>query len=320
MSNLKKHNFAGQPTNVGSTFAGTAAGFYISAALKQATSLEYLTLMENIKYKQVIQQMDIGTAVRDASCDFTDHGTLALTEQIIEPKNLQVNLQLCKSNLLDSWESLQMRAGSGAPFPASFDDYVMSYLGETIANGIESSVWTGVGTGGAAVNGEFDGFVGTGVGTLLAANGNAVQVVNTGGAGVAYTVADILDNLALVVNAIPSVIYGREDLYIYMSPTSYRLYIQKLSLQGYINQYSMNDDYTAVYEGIKIAVCQGMPNNQLVAAQKSNMYFGTDLISDTTNIALLDMAPLDGSDNVRIVARYSAGVQAGITAECVVCS
>ena len=83
--------------------------------------------------------MDIGTAVRDASCDFTDHGTLALTEQIIEPKNLQVNLQLCKSNLLDSWESLQMRAGAGAPFPASFDDYVMSYLGETIANGIANN-------------------------------------------------------------------------------------------------------------------------------------------------------------------------------------
>ena len=37
--------------NVTSNFAGKAAGFYISAALKEAKSLEYLTLMENVKYK-----------------------------------------------------------------------------------------------------------------------------------------------------------------------------------------------------------------------------------------------------------------------------
>ena len=34
-----------------SNFAGKAAGFYISAALKEATSLDYLTKIENIKFK-----------------------------------------------------------------------------------------------------------------------------------------------------------------------------------------------------------------------------------------------------------------------------
>ena len=63
--------------NVTSNFAGKAAGFYISAALKQATSLDYLTTMENVKYKSNIQRMAGSTVVRDATCDFTDHGTLA---------------------------------------------------------------------------------------------------------------------------------------------------------------------------------------------------------------------------------------------------
>ena len=35
-----------QPTITGSSFAGKAAGFYISAALKEAKSLDYLTLMK----------------------------------------------------------------------------------------------------------------------------------------------------------------------------------------------------------------------------------------------------------------------------------
>ena len=43
--------------NVTSNFAGSAAGFYISAALKEAKSLDFLTMIENIKYKSNIQRM-----------------------------------------------------------------------------------------------------------------------------------------------------------------------------------------------------------------------------------------------------------------------
>ena len=111
-----------------SNYAGKAAGFYISAALRQANSMEFLTMIENIKFKSNIQKMAGANLVRNAECNFTEHGTLALTEAVLTPKNLQVNTDICKSTLLDSWEALQMRAGAGAPPPASFDDYVISYM------------------------------------------------------------------------------------------------------------------------------------------------------------------------------------------------
>ena len=38
-----------------SNFTGKAAGFYISAALKEANSLQYLTSIENIKFKSNLQ-------------------------------------------------------------------------------------------------------------------------------------------------------------------------------------------------------------------------------------------------------------------------
>jgi hypothetical protein len=79
----------------------------------------------------------------------------------------------------------------------------------------------------------------------------------------------------------------------------------------------MNKDYDAVFEGVKIAVCPGMRNDTMVAAQKSNLFFGTDLLSDATRITILDMAALDGSDNMRLVARYSAGVKQGIGSDIV---
>jgi hypothetical protein len=251
-----------------SNFSGKAAGFYISAALKEAKSLGYLTMIENVKFKSNIQKQALSGVLADATCDFTDAGTLAMTESVLEPKNLQVNLDLCKSTLLDSWEALQMRAGAGAPPPASFDDYVISYMAGVIADGTEGGIWLGT----AAGAGSFQGFVGTGGYLLAAQDATVVQVDNDGGAGTAYTAANIIANLQALTAAIPAAVYVKEDLHIYMSPKSFRLYISAVSALGYINAYSMNKDYDAVFEGVKIAVCPGMRNDTMVAAQKSNLY------------------------------------------------
>ena len=299
-----------------SNYAGKAAGFYISAALRQANSMEFLTMIENIKYKSNIQKMAASNMISDASCDFTEGASsLAMTEAVLTPKNLQINTDLCKKELLDSWEAAQMRAGAGAPPPASFDDYVISYLGEVIANGTETSIWTG----NDATAGEFTGFVGGGVGHLVT-DATVVDVANQGGAGTAYTDANIITNLQNCTAAIATAVYTKDDLHIYMSPKSYRLYIQKISSMGYLNAYSMQGGYEPVFEGIRLAVCNGMKDDVLVAAERSNLFFGTDLLSDQTRISMLDMANLDGSDNMRVVARYSGGTQVGIGADTVLVS
>jgi len=295
-----------------SNFAGKAAGFYISAALKQANSLDYLTMIENIKYKSNIQRMAGSGLVADAECNFTPAGTLALTEKVLEPKNLQINLDLCKKTLLDSWEALQMRAGAGAPPPASFNDYVISYMGEIIAEATEESIWAGT-----AVAGKFNGFSGAVTGLLLP--GVDATVVQSSASG-AYTAGNIIANLQTLtadMAANISAVLRKEDLHIYMSPKTYALYVSAVSTLGYVNAYNMNGDYAPVFEGYKIAVCNGMLDNSVIAAEKSNMFFGTDLLSDATRITLMDMAALDGSDNMRLVARYSAGVQTGVGADIV---
>jgi|TARA_R110001583_G_scaffold57561_1_gene172194 hypothetical protein len=293
-----------------SNFAGKSAGFYISASLKASNSLDYLTLIENIKFKSNIQQMAGSNVVTNAGCDFLSAGTLALTEKVLEPKNLQINLDLCKSTLLDSWEALQMRAGAGAPPPASFNDYVISYMGEIIAESTENSIWSGTN-----VAGEFNGFLGLVTGLLLP--GPDPTVVQDGAVAAPYTAGNIISNLQGAVAAIPTSTLGKEDLHIYMSQRTYQYYIGAVSTLGYVNAYNMNGDYVPMFEGYKLAVCNGMEENQLVVAQKSNLYFGTDLISDSTRISLMDMAALDGSDNMRLVCRYSAGVQTGVGADIV---
>ena len=260
-----------------SNFTGTAAGFYVSAALKQSNSLDFLTMIENIKFKSNLQNLNQTVdVVADATCDFTAAGTLALTEKVLEPKRLQVNYELCKADLLDSWEALQMRAGAGAPPPASFDDYVISYIGDIIAEATEDSIW-----GGTAVAGKFNGFLGAVTGLLLpAVDATVVQDAATG----AYTAGTIIAELQGAVAAIPTSVLGKEDLHIYMSQRTYQYYISAVSTLGYVNAYNMNGDYQPMFEGYKLAVCNGMAENELVIAQKSNLFFGTDLLSSATRI------------------------------------
>ena len=299
--------------NVTSNYSGKVFGQYISAALKEAKSLEGLTVLENIKYKENIRKMAGSSLVADATCDFTDAGTLALTEAVLTPKNLQINVDLCKKTLLSGWEAEEMKAGSFNRTAPTFDQYVLSYFGELIADSVEGNIWSGA----DATAGQFEGFL-TATTGAFAVNGNVVQTDNTGGVGVAYTAANIIANLQTLVAGIPANVYGRDDLRIYMNMKTYRFYISAISTLGYVNAYNMNGDYVPVFEGITIQPCPGMPDDQLVAAETSNLFFGCDLISDMgASIKMLDMTDLDGSDNMRVVAKFSGGVQIGIGADAV---
>ena len=301
-----------------SNYSGKAAGFYISAALKSAVSLDYLTMIENVKFKSNIQKMAGSGLVKAATCDFESVGTLALTEKVLEPANLQINLDICKKTLLDSWEALQMRAGAGSPPPASFDDYVISYMGDIIGEATENSIWAGT----ANAGGDFIGFTGAGAAGWLRAGNDAtvVQAVLTGGAGVAPVVGTIIADIQAGLDAVPAAVIGKDDLYIYLNQKNYQLYIQAISALGYLNAYNMQGEYVPMFNGIKVAVCNGLQNAAIVIAEKSNLFFGTDLLSDATRINLMDMSQLDGSDNMRLVARYSGGTQTGVGADIVLVS
>ena len=90
---------------------------------------------------------------------------------------------------------------------------------------------------------------------------------------------------------------------------------QALSGQGTVNGY--NNQMNVVekplnFNGIELVWCPGITSSYMVAAQKSNLYFGTGLLSDYNEVRVLDMANLDGSQNYRIIMRYTAGTQYGI--------
>lgn len=308
MGKLRKFDKA--MPQISETFCGTDAGFYISAAMLQANSLDCLTLIENVKYKTHVQTMDLRGVVTDASCDFNKAGTLTIGERVLTPKNLQVNFEWCKNNLLSSWEALQMRPGAwnNGDMP-TFNEYLLSLVAKNIAAGIEGSVWGGAG----ATPGQFEGFTTAGTGTFA----NDGTVITPAGITAPFDATNIIANIELAIANIPPAVLGAEDLRIFMNQATYRLYIAAISKLGYLNAYNMQSDYVPVVNGIKVCVVNGMLDDQIVVATMGNLFYGTDLISDSTEIRILDMAELDGSNNVRMVAKYTGGVQHGIGSDIV---
>ena len=291
--------------SITSNYSGEHAGQYIGAALKSSKSLEFLTVLENIKFKRNISKVSTTNMIKDATCDFVDAGTLTLTERVLQPKALEINVDLCKKDLLQDFQSAQMTAGRhNDGMSDDFAAFVMSYLSSTIADYVETNIWAGNGG-----TNEFTGFMHPTDGTF--AGDTLIEVDNSGSAGGsgAFTNQNIDENLNILVDAIPSAVYTKEDLYIYMSVATYRLYLANQAAAGYERLYNMGEGFKPMFNGIKIAVCPGMVENKMIAAQQSNLFFGTDLVSDHTELKMLDMADLDGSDNIRVVAKFTAGCQ-----------
>ena len=295
--------------SITSSYSGSFAGKYVSAALLSGNTIAngLIEVKPNVKFKEVLKRVSLSGAIANASCDFTDAGAVVLTERIIEPKELQVNLELCKTPFQSDWEAISMGYSAHDNMPANFSDYFIGLMAAQIAAQTETDIWSG--TAGA---GTFDGFS-----TLLTA---ATLPAGQDITGTTVDAANVIAELGKVADAVPSSLYGNEDLYIYVSQNIFRAY--KRALGGFsangvgangVNGLGNNQDIDVQYfDGFKVVAANGLADDTMVSTLKSNLFFGTGLLADHNEIKVLDMADLDGSKNVRFIARYTAGVQIAV--------
>jgi len=304
-------------TSITTTYAGEKASGYLSAALLSASTIENggITVKPNIKYKEVLKVVSTDGLVKDASCDFTATSTVTLTEKILQPESQQINLQLCKSDFQSDWDAIEMGYSAFDTLPSSFADFLIGHVAAKAAQKNETNIWSGS----TATSGQFDGFE-----TLLTVDA-ALPAANEV-AGTTVTAANVITELGKVVDAIPNTLYTSEELNIYVSQNVARAYVRALGGFGASGlgangtnsmgtQWSNNGSLT--FDGVKIFVANGMSANTMIAAEKSNLFFGTGLMSDHNEVKVLDMSDLDGSQNVRVIMRYTAGVQYAVVADIV---
>jgi hypothetical protein len=304
-------------TSITSSYSGEFAGKYIAAALLSGSTIENggIEVKPNVKYKSVIKKVATdANIIKDAQCDFTPTGTVTLTERILQPEEFNVNLQFCKQDFRDDWEAVQMGYSAYDNMPPKFSDFIIGHVAGLVAEKTEQNIWEGVN----ATAGEHDGLV-----TLALADSDVNDVTAVAGG---VDASNVIDELGKIVDAIPSALYGKEDMYIYVSQNIARAYVRALGGFGSsgLGANGVNNQGTQwwnngalTFDGVKLFVAQGMNDDTAMAAQKSNLYFGTGLLSDHNEVKLLDMSDLDGSQNVRCIMRYTSGVQYGIGSDIV---
>jgi hypothetical protein len=304
-------------TSITTNYAGAFASKYISAALLSADTLDkgLIEILPNVNYRTTLQKVNTNDVVKDATCDFDATSTLTLTDRILEVEPFQVNLQLCKKDYYDSWIGGQMGFSAYDSIPASFADFLIAHVASKTAQKIEQNIWNG----NAASAGEFSGFL-----SLMTADSDVIDVTAT-----TVTASNVITELGKIVDAIPSALYGKEDLTIYVPQNVAKAYVRALGgfgtsglgANGLDNKGTMwygNGDL--FFDGIRVAMANGLASNKMVAAQSSNLFFGTGLINERNEVRVLDMADLDGSGNIRVILRFFAGVQYGIGSDVVLYS
>jgi len=303
-------------TSITTTYAGEFAGKYIAAALLSAPTLEKggFQIHPNVKYKQVIQKVATDGIVKNATCDFDATSTVTLTEKVLNPEEFQVNLQLCKKDFHQTWQAAEMGYGAFDVLPKSFADFLIAHAAEKVASNVESMIWDG----NNASAGEI-----AGINRQLATDASlpAAQEV----AGTSVTASNVIALLGSILDACPARLYNQPDLTLYVSQNIYRAYVRALGGFGAsglgasgVNAQGTNQVLGDVYfDGVKVFVANGMDNNKAILTPSSNLHFATGLLSDLNQVKVLDMGDLDGSENVRVVMRFTLDAKYGFAEDIV---
>jgi hypothetical protein len=255
---------------------------------------ELITVHPNVAYKEVIRNYQNSIVIADATCDFTDSSSVTLGEYVLTTVEKQVNLQLCKNQLRTTWEAAQAGFSAFEKLPATFEEFALAQTAAEVAQAVELGIWkTTLFYNGTADEGM--------VGYLL--DNSAITVTATG----VTTGANVVARLQAMLDASPSALYGKEGYQFYVGPTTMKAYQAALSagnynFQFYVGEKPMN------FQGIPVTMCPGLNDSDCVLGLKSDLHFGTGLLSDYNEVKFIDMSDIDGSQNVRIIMRFTGGL------------
>jgi hypothetical protein len=121
-------------------------------------------------------------------------------------------------------------------------------------------------------------------------------------------------------------LYGQPDLKLYLSSNIVRAYIRALGGFGAsgLGANGSNNQGTQWYtngslsfDGLPIFMAPGLGDDRGLATTASNLHFATGLLSDLNEVKVIDMADLDGSQNVRVIMRFTADAKYGFAGDIV---
>lgn len=250
----------------------------IRNAVIGAKSLKYMRPNVDVKGKAVLNILNTEAKFNDGSdCGWNDTTDATFTQRTIETGQIAVNMSLCDKALANTWMGYEVKAGLvGDGEKAPFEEDLINGIVENVQGNLEKAIWQGDKASGDTNLNKFDGFG---------------KLTKTGTVTVTYATSDTASKIiGDVYAALPSEVFSKGDVIIYVSDSLYRKYVQEMIAA---NLYHFVEDAKTDYivlpgdsrvKVIGTAGLDGTNDGAVYASYAENFNFGTDLVGDSANV------------------------------------
>jgi hypothetical protein len=295
---MEVQKFLATVTN-NTSYCGETLESYIIKCFTKSKFVESIpaqNIISDIKFKTKFGKLSGSGLVQcGSSCEFHDGGELVASDEVLEPKPFFINKQICYEDLEPIFNSLNSGAMSKEELSAAFATAITDLLVSKMNYATQDAFLNGVSGASSACTDQFSGVL------------EQIQTnVFTGTTGL--TSANIIAQLANLVNEVPECVLEEDDLTIYMNRKTLQLYYNALAALASLTPL---DTLKPNYMGIPIVTVPTIPANVMFVTQTSNIYVGVGALDEFSSLDIINMRPLGQGNNVRLVLQGKADVKLG---------
>jgi len=278
----------------------------IKESILRGRTVDLIQVQGGIKSAATINRLSTTLNAQAGACGWSATGSTTLDQRTITVCDIKINESICLNDLEAYYTQVMMNPGSyNTDIP--FEQLFAENKKDAIMALVEDLIWKGD-TNGSGNLALCDGFV-----VLFDAGITASSsLYGTFSGSTAITAAEVIAKFDEAVGKIPENIINNDDLILFCSYADFRTYAKALrdaNLFHYTGAENQGGDFMMMVPGtnVKVVAVRGLNGlGRFAIASASNMYVGTDLLSDAEDFKIFYS---QDNDEVRFLAKWKIGVQ-----------
>ncbi|MDA6068970.1 hypothetical protein NJT12_04975 [Flavobacterium sp. AC] len=273
---------------INTSFDGEASKEIFVQILKSSDTISknLITVLPNVIGSVKLPTLSYNDTLHDASCGWNPTGTVVLDEKEITTKQFEIKNEYCKKDFAQTFQAQAAGLLSANPqeIPTNIKEAILLQVVQKTALAIDNYIWNSATTGLIA---------------QFTADSNVIKVI-----GATVTSSNVVAEIGKLYNVTSDEVESDESTVFVVATNVGKAYR--------IAQASMGMNTTAGakeldYMGIRLETNTALPANTMLVYRVKNVFFGTGLESDFSNVRLIDHDLVSGDGMVRTVVGLHAG-------------
>jgi hypothetical protein len=244
-------------------------------AVLGARTAYHFNLMTGVKGATALNLLNTNVEFGDGySCGWEEAGESTLSQRILTPGAVKINMSFCDKQLLKTWANYEVRVAAGQK-TLPFEEDFMKGVGEAIAAKLEVALWKGDTASSDANLNKFDGII-------------KIMGAATPAATVSYASSDSVSAIiSQIYKKIPAEAFNKGEVVLYMGSDKYRAYIQELIdnhnlvITTGLNDVAMPDSVLVPGTNVRVLYVDGLNGTgNFYASYRDNFVYGVDMTGD----------------------------------------